>query len=285
MNPRAPMVEYRYRPLPMRLQDLTFRVAVTGISRALIARDRLLGRIGRAPVPDPAHAQITRQPIPCGEFTLDAVFVAPPDAPPSAAILICHGIGETVDHWTAAQRFLATHGVATLVFDYSGYGRSSGAIAWKRCEQNALSAYNSLRERLPGVPISLLGFSMGSGIAAAIAGRVHPVRLILCSAFTSFRDAACILGLPRFLAPSLPRIWSAQESLQQFSRPILVVHCERDRAFPVRMGRELAASCGPNAEFVEVAKQAHNEAFYRPQLSFWHPILTRLVPQNVARPL
>ncbi|MGC2618429.1 MAG: alpha/beta fold hydrolase [Acidobacteriaceae bacterium] len=269
----------------MRSQDLTFTAAVTGISRALIARDRLLGRIGRTSTADPAYAKIARHVIPCGEFTLHAVFVAPRDAPARAAILICHGIGETVDHWAAAQAFLAERGVATLVFDYSGYGRSTGAIAWTRCEQNAVSAYEFLKALVAGVPISLLGFSMGSGIAAAIAARVQPVHLILCSAFTSFRDAACALGLPRFLASSLPRIWSAQESLRPFSCPILVVHCERDRAFPVRMGRELAATCGPNVEFVEVAKQAHNEAFYRPQSSFWDHILTRLAPHRNARPL
>lgn len=262
----------------MRSQDLTFTAAVTGISRTLIARDRLLGRIGRNVATEPPHVKIARHAIPCGELILDAVLVEPRDLPPQAALLICHGIGETVDHWTSAQVLLAEHGVASLVFDYSGYGKSTGAIQWGRCEQNAISAYEALRSLVPNVPTSLLGFSMGSGIAAAIAGRVHPARLVLCSAFTSFRDAACILGFPRSWSPALPKIWNAKESLRQCSFPILIVHCERDRAFPVRMAAELATNCGANAEFVVVADQAHNEAFYRPQLSYWDHILSRLLP-------
>jgi hypothetical protein len=268
----------------MRIQDLTFTVAVTGISRAMIARDRLLGRIGRTNAADSPHAKIARHAIPSNETILDAIFVEPRDAPARAALLICHGIGETVDHWLAAQVLLAAHGVASLVFDYSGYGRSAGAIDWRRCECNAASAYDFLVSLVPGVPFALLGFSMGSGIAAAIAHRVEPDRLFLCSAFTSFRDAACVLGVPRFMASSLPPIWSAKESLRQTCCPILVVHCQRDRAFPVRMASELAAICGANAELVVVADQTHNEAFYRPQLSFWDHILARLVPEEEARP-
>jgi hypothetical protein len=268
----------------MRIQDLIFTAAVTGISRTLIARDRLLGRIRRNIATEPPHAKIDRQAIPCGEHLLDAVLVEPRNAPAQAALLICHGIGETVDHWLAAQVLLAERSVATLVFDYSGYGKSTGAIDWSRCEQNALSAYETLRSRVPNVPISLLGFSMGSGIATAIAGRVRPTRLILSSAFTSFRDAACVLGLPRAWSPALPKIWNAKESLRQCSFPILIVHCERDRAFPVRMAAQLAANCGANAEFIVVADQAHNEAFYRPQRSYWDHILARLIPEFVSRP-
>jgi uncharacterized protein len=268
----------------MRSQDLTFTAAVTGISRTLIARDRLLGRIGGAVAIEPPHATIARHAIPCGELVLDAVLVEPRNAPAQAALLICHGIGETVDHWTSAQVLLAEHGVASLVFDYSGYGKSRGAIQWGRCENNAIFAYEALKSIVPNVPISLLGFSMGSGIATAIAAQVQPTHLILCSAFTSFRDAACVLGLPRAWSPALPKIWNAKESLQQCSFPVLVVHCERDRAFPVRMAAELAANCGANAEFVVIADQAHNEAFYRPQLSYWDHILTRLIPEFVGRP-
>lgn len=269
----------------MRIQDLAFTVAVTAISRVMIARDRLLGRLRRSHAQDLPHVKMTRHAIPCGEAILDAVFVEPPGAPAQAALLICHGIGETVDHWLAAQAMLAANGVATLVFDYSGYGKSTGAINWNRCERNANSAYEFLAALAPGISISLLGFSMGSGVAAAIAARVKPDQLFLCSAFTSFRDAACAIGFPRFVASALPPIWSAKESLRQTRCPILVVHSERDRIFPVRMASALAADCGTQAELVVVADHAHNEAFYQPQWSYWNHILARLVPEKAVRPV
>jgi uncharacterized protein len=214
-------------------QDLVFTVSVTAISRSLILRDRVLGRMRRIRAAASSCAQVDRYSIMSSSGSLDAVFVQPSGAPAQAALLICHGIGEIVDHWIAAQTLLAQHGVASLVFDYAGYGRSPGPVDWRRCEENAMDAFHCLQSFAPTLPISILGFSMGSGIAAAIAGRVPAERLILCSAFTSYREAACVLGVPRPLTAALPSIWDGAASLRHCSLPILVVHCERDRAFPV----------------------------------------------------
>jgi len=149
--------------------------------------------------------------------------------------------------------------------------------AWSRCERNAVSAFEFLASLLPGVPISLLGFSLGSGVATAILQRIQVDRLILGSAFTSFRDAACALGLPRAFASVLPPVWDSEEPLRECAAPVLVIHCERDRLFPVRMAAELASRCGGSAEVVVVPGQAHNEPFYRPQMSYWGHILSRLL--------
>jgi pimeloyl-ACP methyl ester carboxylesterase len=117
---------------------------------------------------------------------------------------------------------------------------------------------------------------MGSGIAAAILQRVSPIRLILCSAFTSFRDAASVLGLPSLFEGVLPPIWCARETLSDCAVPVLVVHCAEDRAFPIWMARQLASQCGVETELVIVPKQVHNEAFYDPKLSYWNHVLYRI---------
>jgi uncharacterized protein len=261
-------------------QDLIFTVSVTAISRALILRDRVLGRIGRIRASSSHPAQIERHSIASGNRRLDAVFVRSSGTPAQAALLICHGIGETVDHWIAAQTLLAEYGVASLVFDYSGYGRSPGPVDWRRCEENAVAAFHRLHSLAPALPISLLGFSMGSGIAADIADRVPAKRLILCSAFTSYREAARVLGVPRPFAAALPLIWDSRESLPRSALPVLVVHCERDRTFPVWMASRLASLCDDRAELVVVADHAHNQAFYRPSLQYWNHILARLIPRQ-----
>jgi uncharacterized protein len=262
------------------MQRLIFTIAVTLISRTLILRDRLLGRLRRVPVP--AGVQVLRHALPIGTHSLDSVLVAPAESP-RAALLICHGIGEIADHWLAAQQLLAAHGVASLVFDYSGYGESGGVVDWKQCEDDAISAFAFLQTLVANCPVSILGFSMGSGIAGAILPRIAPARLILASAFTSFREAACVLGLPRAFVGVLPRIWCGAETLPDCTVPVLIMHCERDRAFPVRMAHELASLCRANGELVLVPNQAHNEAFYDPKLSYWRPVIDRLVPHGLRR--
>ena len=258
------------------MQNSIFTIAVTLISRAFVVRDRLSGRFRLTR--DVAGVQVSRHAIRRGAHLLDSVFVAPAH-PPKAALLICHGIGEVVDHWLGAQQLLATHGVASLVFDYSGYGKSGGTVDWRACEDDAVAAFSLLQTLTPGVPISLLGFSMGSGIAGAILHRVSPVGLILCSAFTSFRDAARVLGLPRSFARVLPSIWSAHDTLSTCAVPVLIVHCERDRAFPVRMARELRSICG-EGDLAIVPEQAHNEPFSDPKMSYWRHVIDRVVPDQ-----
>ena len=257
------------------MQNLVFTFSVTLIARIFVLRDKLFGCfLGKQVV---EGVRVVRYQIQRGSYTLDSAFMTPDDAP-KAALLICHGIGEVVDNWRAAQQLLAQHGVASLVFDYSGYGKSGGTVDWRSCEDDAVSAFAFLETLVPGVPISLLGFSMGSGIAGAVLPRVSPVRLILCSGFTSFRDAACALGLPRPFTGVLPPVWSARETLSDCTLPVVVVHCARDRAFPVSMARELASICGDDTEFVIVPDQVHNEAFYDPKLSYWNHVLERIVP-------
>ncbi len=262
----------------MRMHKISFTVAVTAISRVCVLRDRVLGRVQRSlRVSPPLHAD-SRHSIPSGSRLLDAVWVRPANAPPRAALLICHGIAETVENWAGVQHLLAAHGVASLVFDYSGYGRSRGAIDWSQCELDSIAAFGYLKTLAPDLPVSILGFSLGSGIATAILDRICPDRLILCAAFTSFRDAARSLGIPSRVSRYLPPIWSSEKPLKKCPIPVLIVHGGRDRTFPVRMASRLAAWCGPNAELIVVPGHSHSEPFNRPQLSFWRHIVSHLVP-------
>jgi len=185
------------------IDNLVFTAAVTVASRSFILRDRFLGRVKRDLLQNSKSMELSRRSIASGQQVLDAVFVNPVGEPARAAVLLCHGIGETVDHWFGVQKLLAAQGVASLVFDYSGYGRSTGQIQWKQCEQDAIEAFGALKVLFPNAPASILGFSLGSGIAAAVLDRVSPQKLILCSSFTSFQDAVCCAGLPQS-APRKP---------------------------------------------------------------------------------
>ena len=111
---------------------------------------------------------------------LAAVFVTPKADAVKASVLICHGIGETVDHWLGVQQLLAASGVASLVFDYSGFGRSSGFFHAERCVHDAVTAFTFLKRLTGPLPVSVLGFSLGSGIAAAMISRCRSI--VWCSA-------------------------------------------------------------------------------------------------------
>lgn len=257
-----------------------FRLALTAVSRVLIARDNLLDAFSRGPRAAESGLRVVRLAVDSAPNVLDAVYVEPESA--TAALLLCHGIGETVEHWLGVQQILAQNGVATLVFDYSGYGKSTGAIDWDQLERDTVAAFGSMQNLALQLPASVLGFSLGSGVAAAAMDRIPAQSLILCEAFTSFRAAAHAAGVPKALAPPVPPIWNAEDSLRGCTVPILIVHGERDRLFPVAMARELAGICGERAELVLIPGMAHNQPFRRPEICYWGPIARWLLSGHAA---
>lgn len=267
----------------MRSHRYTFTIALTGISRLLLARDWLTGRMHRASDrPLPPDIAVESHQIPSGKNRLDGVWVRPTQIPVRATVLICHGIGETVDHWLGVQELLASHGAASLVFDYSGYGRSPGRIDAAQCEADSIAAFEYLERLVPGSEIAILGFSLGSGIAAAITSRVRASRLVLCAGFTSFRAAAHSLGIPRGLGPFVPPLWHVEQALRDCLLPVLVVHGEKDRLFPVRMAAELAECC--HAETIIVPEMGHAEPYNRPQTAYWGPIVDWIESNHLPCP-
>jgi pimeloyl-ACP methyl ester carboxylesterase len=258
-----------------------FTITLTATSRIVQVRDQLRGRI---PHSHPEYPTIcaTQHAIPSGKNVLDAEYVEPANTSTRSALLICHGIGEIVSQWFPIQRIFAENGIGSLVFDYSGYGRSTGFIDWAQCEQDAISAFELLRHLTPAIPISLLGFSLGSGVATAILHRVEADRLVLCGGYSSFRKAARAAWIPGFLSAIVPPIWSAADALRDSCLPILIVQGDRDRLFPIEMARDLLSCCGGRADLLVLPARSHNAPFYKPEMAYWGPIIAWLLQQDPA---
>lgn len=258
-------------------RDFLLSIAITATSRVCIARDRLMRRIpwdGRIETAGPGTS---RHVFPSGKNSIDAVLVQPHSGAAKASLLLCHGIGETVELWHGVQQLLAENGVVSLVFDYSGYGCSTGFFNSSQAEQDAVAAFHFLAEQTAPMPVAVLGLSLGSGVAAAIIREVPAHRLVLCAAFTSLRKASGSVGVPQSLWPGVPPIWNTEEALRDCAIPVLIVHGDRDRLFPVRMARELAACCASNCELAIIPGATHSSPFYHPHQSYWGDIVARFV--------
>jgi hypothetical protein len=225
-----------------------------------------------------AEMRLSRHAIESGASRLDAVYAEPMDANGNATrlrsvLLICHGIGEIVEWWLPVQRLLASRGCASLIFNYTGYGKSTGKISARQFEDDAVAAFVYLEGLAPGQPVAVLGFSLGTGVAAAAIQRMHASQLVLCAGFPSFQEAACRVCVPASWKRLVPPIWRAEESLRGCRVPVLVVHGEEDQLFPVELGRALHEACGAGAEWLLAPGYRHNQPFNEPRLDYWEPIL------------
>lgn len=99
-----------------------------------------------------------------------------PQHNPQAFVLALHGFGDYSNAFQSAAGQFAEQGIATYAYDQRGFGGSPGRGFWhgrERLVKDAADAVGALAERNPGVPIYVLGHSMGGAIAMSAAA-LHP---------------------------------------------------------------------------------------------------------------
>jgi uncharacterized protein len=249
----------------MRQGILSFLLTV--ISRLLLRNDRLSGRMEQ--LLGEFSLDKERLVIPSGRRRLSGVYVSAGEDTP--AILICHGIGELVEYWGKVQGLLKEMSVSSLVFNYSGYGTSSGFISAARCEEDARSAYRELVDR-GHQSVVLLGFSLGSGVGCAVASRIDVDGLVLCEGFSSFREAGIAMGFPRWMTRVVPNVWDTVHRVCELEMPVLVVHSDTDDLLPLSMAERVAEACGARGKLIVVNGLSHNAPIFTPTATYWQPI-------------
>lgn len=249
----------------MREAFLTLLLNVT--SRLLLRRDRVNGIMEQI-LSAFAFAN-ERLVIASGKRRLSAVYVSAGEDTP--AVLICHGIGELVEYWGKVQGLLKGMGVSSLVFNYSGYGTSTGHLSTAHCEEDAIAACRELAAR-GHRSIILLGFSLGSGVGGAVASRAAIDGLVLCEGFSTLREAAIAMGFPRWITRVVPDAWHTVHRVSELEMPVLVVHSDVDGLFPLSMAQRVAEACGPRGTFVVIEGVSHNAPIFAPTEDYWRPI-------------
>jgi fermentation-respiration switch protein FrsA (DUF1100 family) len=231
----------------------------------LALEDRLLfpGANGARPWHEPPDFLRVR------EVTLDSAtgarihawFSAPEGwEPRQGAILLSHGnrgnvscLSGRAHHWRQAT------GRAVLLYDYPGYGKSSGRPSEGGCYAAGEAALRWLEAvaRVPASEVILVGESMGGAVATELATR-HAVRLlVLHGAFTSFPDMAQ-MRVPIY--PSRYLVRNRMDNEAKIGRvrcPVLITHGTADAIVPLHQGERLFAAAAEPKRFVRMEGHGH----------------------------
>ena len=182
--------------------------------------------------------------------------------PEQGAVIFCHGNGGNLSlragalpHWTGEL------GLAVLLFDYPGYGRSSGTPSEAGCYAAGDAAYDWLTDvqTVPVERIILYGGSLGGGIATELARRRPHRALVLVAAFTSFPDMAQL----RF--PWLPGRWLVRNQFDNLEKiancrgPVFIAHGTSDDLIPLEQGEHLFAAAREPKRLLRMFHYRHND--------------------------
>lgn len=191
---------------------------------------------------------------------LDAWFI--PAERVRGTVLFCHGNAGNLSHRLDSIRLFHELGLSVLIFDYRGYGQSTGKPTEKGTYRDAAAAWQYLVEQRGISPehIILFGRSLGAAIAADLATRQPAAGVILESAFTSVPDVAAQLY------PWLPVRWlsryryNTRKKLADIHSPVLIVHSRNDEIIPYANGEHLFEAANEPKLFLEL-RGGHNDGF------------------------
>jgi pimeloyl-ACP methyl ester carboxylesterase len=178
----------------------------------------------------------------------------------NAHVLLCHGNAGNVGDRVMHAALLCAAGFDVLLFDYRGFGRSTGRPSEVGTYRDAHAARSALIAR-PGTDpdrVIYLGESIGGAVALALALDHPPAGLVLMSAFTSVRDMARrhYPLVPRSLVPDA---YPSLSRVPDLRAPLLVIHGDHDEIVPLLYAEELFEAA-PDPKRLHVIKGVgHND--------------------------
>jgi len=183
-----------------------------------------------------------------------------------------HGNGQNMTSHFLYVYWLALEGWDVLAFDYRGYGDSGGRKSLSGAVADGAAALSFARTKAPGLPLAVIGQSLGGVIALAALDRDGGEglsALVLDSAFASLRRVARgKLAGSWPMWPLQPLAWLlisdrfAAERLAARRKPVplLMLHGPGDPVVPFPEGRRLYAAAPEPKTFWEVPGKGHIEA-------------------------
>jgi fermentation-respiration switch protein FrsA (DUF1100 family) len=194
------------------------------------------------------------------KIQLHGWFAEPEGKQPRAVVLFTHGNGGNI---TGLREIIALYrdrlNATILVFDYRGYGRSTGSpteagvLDDARAARRWLAARTGVRES----DIVVAGHSLGGGVAVDLAASDGARGLILQGTFTNLPDVAAsyvpLLPVRAVMQAKLDSI----TKIRSYRGPLLQVHGDADRVVPYALGRELYQAANEPKQFLTLPGGDH----------------------------
>lgn len=186
-------------------------------------------------------------------------------------VIFCHGNGGNISYYEYILDVLASKGYGVLLFDYRGYGESSGIPTEKGLytDLNSVVSYLETKEKIPQNKIILWGLSLGGAVVTEIASHNQFKAVILQSTFTNIHDEAIdktsqtnifIRGAMQLMAKHLIyyQNYDTIDKINKIHCPLFIAHSKNDKVISYKNSLRLAKIM-PQAQLYISNSGGHNE--------------------------
>jgi uncharacterized protein len=187
---------------------------------------------------------------------LDALLFRQPD--PRGLVFYLHGNGGDLTTWTTGLDFYRRINYDLFIFDYRGYGKSTGHIDGEaQLHADVRAAWDAIAPRYRNLPIVIFGRSLGTALAAQLATQVDPALLVLVTPFASLAAAGKrqYPFAPEFLVKYPLR---TDEVIGTVRSPVLLVAGTQDQLTPLADSEQLKSLARSPVELFVVDGAGHN---------------------------
>ncbi len=179
----------------------------------------------------------------------------------SDCVVFAHGNGGNLSHrGRIAIELRQTLNVSVALFDYPGYGKSSGSPSEAGCYAagDAVIDWLMQHKQIPKRRHILFGESLGGGVVSELATRHEHKVLVLTKTFTSLPAVA------KRMFPMLPthtlmsNRFETLRKLPKIHTPVFIAHGTADELVPFQHAEELFAAANEPKALYPMDGQDHN---------------------------
>jgi fermentation-respiration switch protein FrsA (DUF1100 family) len=181
-----------------------------------------------------------------------------PAQPGRRVVLYCPGNGDSLAGSVGRFRNIVADGTGLIALSYRGYAGSSGQPSEHGLLADAAATYAFAASRYETGRMIAWGYSLGTGVAVALAAD-HPFGgLILEAPYTSMTDvaAAAYPYLPARLL--LKDRFASDTRIPHVTAPLLIMHGTEDTTIPITFGERLFGLAHEPKRFVRLVGARHD---------------------------
>lgn len=177
-------------------------------------------------------------------------------------VIFSHGNGGRIDECLFLFRILGQI-ASVIIYDYRGYGKSTGEPTEKGLYKDIESVYNFIIKKYDKEPskISLFGFSLGCAPTIKLAKKLckknkSPKSVIIQSGFSSLKDVVKENFSP-VLSSSIIYSFDNSKNIEKVTCPILLSHSPYDEVVSIN-NKDRLIERNPSIEFYQLSGYHNN---------------------------